>query len=872
VVDTLQCSHTSKVGRKAFALSYLDPLRGNYENWDDALKITHRFYNHRYCDPGEGNSAIFKTQNMCNFYAESGYSPNWAYNACVAEQGRALFRYDGTQDVCGLTPEIYNCNYMVDYLLNSPGELRAPISKQELINTLSDIGCNVSTDSTGRTRSNCSFTTPDSISDWVLRTQSELYPIVTAWGNQNIFMRKDITFQQVCVVAPNGTDPSWRPFCCSILSQDKVLRVYGADLLPQNNPLTVNNPLFTAPRSLTGFECDTEWCATDPQGYCLQDWLDNCQGASSCNRHKYLSRYNPQEMKRTTPTEINASNIMNNLSVSDFIAGIGQDTEDYTQGIPFGGWSCNDFYLTTKMIAQNLNKFFSFERNAAISRVQRVQQEVSQYCFDPATGGTGECACLRGYQSLNANFFAPNPDATSITFFSAPTPLADLSRRIDMYCDVARTGNFSSNGGISPETRDNSSFIGYLSYTTDSGSSYITYSNACQSLTSEGQYPPLGDLKPVQYPTLNPMSSILTQYNFADAIRTLPNNQSAMPYRCWLPACTNPSTAEAVFSDLLTSTITCPSVCYAYSGATNITVGDIDANVLSMGNFMQQCDFEGNEPKQFLSPFMLPGNTVRGFQFDVPQGYYSTLIIQIQNPELDPSKFAVSKTIYATSELPQLLSVSPNSSTLYKYSLSQFAEFTGVQDSMNLSVTIDARNQNVKYMQTNIWLSDNLRGVQRIPVTINIRSSLSDGTNESNWPQACYFSKDEIAPNVFQYTCNAVDCAFGSNSVLSYGAGCGGGGVSLRGTVLEGDDYLTYFRAHLKSNTNIRDTGFLSAHSNTPMVVTVQERQDRAASVLSRENVAAQGFAQLLQAHTQLYGKPFSLESTSVNQSPFRLA
>jgi hypothetical protein len=56
------------------------------------------------------------------------------------------------------------------------------------------------------------------------------------------------------------------------------------------------------------------------------------------------------------------------------------------------------------------------------------------------------------------------------------------------------------------------------------------------------------------------------------------------------------------------------------------------------------------------------------------------------------------------------------------------------------------------------------------------------------------------------------------------------------------------------------------------MVVQVLDRQDSAAPVLSKENVAAQGFQQLLNAHTQLYGKPFSLFSTSINQSIHRLA
>jgi hypothetical protein len=56
-----------------------------------------------------------------------------------------------------------------------------------------------------------------------------------------------------------------------------------------------------------------------------------------------------------------------------------------------------------------------------------------------------------------------------------------------------------------------------------------------------------------------------------------------------------------------------------------------------------------------------------------------------------------------------------------------------------------------------------------------------------------------------------------------------------------------------------------------PMVVKIQPRGiDIAVPLLSTQTVASQGFAQLLRAHTQLFGKPYEFLSQTI--LPDRLA
>jgi hypothetical protein len=458
-----------------------------------------------------------------------------------------------------------------------------------------------------------------------------------------------------------------------------------------------------------------------------------------------------------------------------------------------------------------------------------------------------------------------------------------------LFCDPSQQqGQFSANDtSEAPQSFDNTSFTGLGTYTDGEGVTR-TYSKPCTSFTEvDGTttgYPSLldddGEDITIEYPTLNPMNSVRQQLNYGDIARNQNFNQSQLPYRCWLPACTNPSTYESVFGDLLTSNIQCPSVCYAYSGASTINVTNIDANVLSMGNFMQQCNFPGNRPKAYNAPFLLPGNVVRGFQIDVPQGYLGSITMKVINPEIDTSQFAQSKTLFVATELPGIIDVHINnvgtqSALIYKYSLSAFEAVALGSDSVFLTLTVDTTGQNVKYFQTNLWLSDDLRGVQSVPITLNIHSSLTNPDIEAAWPQSCYLRETLSEELVEEYVCDPVDCSFGSNSYLSNQDGCpvpadgqylGAPYTSPVGhvgsqkhdkTALE---YRTLFRNHIKSNTNLRATSFFN-QDNIPLALQYHDTGGNTSVVQFNDNSLNDNGLGFLRSLSLVYGPTLTLLS-----------
>jgi hypothetical protein len=490
---------------------------------------------------------------------------------------------------------------MIDLSLNEyAGDLKG--GKQKLIDQLGAIGCDVRVTG-GRTSSNCVFkeTLPGTLKDapgyidptqpgtligsysnleWIATDEA---PKVSGWGNINRFVRNNITFIQTCSVAPNGSDPVYKPFCCALHSLADQMRVSGINgpsftTLPNNTKIQVPqiNPLTNKP--FTGKECDDTWCITDPLGYCTDMFVEGCRGTSTCNRHNFLSRYSPPPVKGVDQTAIRSRLLLDQFSITGIVAGVGTAISGVT-GVPLFGYACNSYYNVTKLVAQNKNNFFgsagggptSLAMNTAAQlRVGKVQLEVSTYCTDPATRGSGECACLRGYQSLGADFLNSIQGESSLTFFSKPLAVRDSNRRVDLFCDPSQQlGQFNANDtSEAPQSFDNTSFTGLGVYTDGQGITR-TYSKPCTSFTEvDGTttgYPHLldddGEDITIEYPTLNPMNSVRQQLNFGDIARNQNFNQSQLPYRCWLPACTNPSTYESVFGDLLTANIQCPSVC-----------------------------------------------------------------------------------------------------------------------------------------------------------------------------------------------------------------------------------------------------------------------------------------------------------------------
>jgi hypothetical protein len=160
-------------------------------------------------------------------------------------------------------------------------------------------------------------------------------------------------------------------------------------------------------------------------------------------------------------------------------------------------------------------------------------------------------------------------------------------------------------------------------------------------------------------------------------------------------------------------------------------------------------------------------------------------------------------------------------------------EGNSIRDNVFVTLTVDTTNQNVKYFQTNLWLSDDIRGVQSIPITLNIHSTQTNPDIEAAWPQSCYLRETLSQELVEEYVCDPVDCNFGSNSYLSNQDGCpvpadgqylgapyqspvgNVGSLKYNKTALQ---YRTLFKAHIKSNTNLRATSFFN-QDNVPLAL-----------------------------------------------------
>ena len=128
----------------------MDRNRDATDEWRvPILNIPIKYYTHHYCDPSDATVAA--NLDRCNFVTEAGstYSGTWVgFNSCLARNysgagPQSLYGYDAPQNYCFVTPAEYNCNVMVDLLLNENASDNRLGSKQDLINSLSDLGCNV---------------------------------------------------------------------------------------------------------------------------------------------------------------------------------------------------------------------------------------------------------------------------------------------------------------------------------------------------------------------------------------------------------------------------------------------------------------------------------------------------------------------------------------------------------------------------------------------------------------------------------------------------------------------------------------------------------------------------------------------------------
>ena len=808
------------------------------------------------CDETLGLGMVLQ-RPWAGCYADIGYVP-------YIEPFQAAAGYH--EDTwCWLWESSYTCDVMIDQLLNEnknnaslpPGALSTdPV--QHLITSLGSIGCNPFIDPvTQRTKTSCLFENPNG--NYIHPSR----PHVLAYSNTDYpnTIRWHLSYYATCSVKSasfNGfayvdsqSDYRYKPICCSINNVNEML-VDGSNTLFQVDPITGG--------SLTPLVCDESWCLDDPYGACRDMFLTNCTGTSSCNRHNYLSTYNPVLDPQVDPVGLELLQV---ISVSGYSP----------QPQPFGGLPCNAYYKKTRELSAALNRFAGDNFSVTLFRISEIQEQVSSYCTDPSTRGNGECGCLRGYQSLGAGFTSNtnSPSALegnslqqiSVTFFSVPSPIKNFSHRVDLFCN--------------PYGPNSSSFTGLLSYSSVDGETTCTnptdcvyFSNACSSLTDAGQYALLGGTYGKKYPSLNPNGSLLSSTNYGDAITFVSKvpgvfygnpdwvgdaqrNPFSIPYRCWLPACVDPLVQDVVFNDLLQNS-PCPDVCYAYGGSQAIDMTNVNANVISMGNFVNQCNYDGNSASVNVDPFILPATMMNGFQFDVPQGYVGSLTFNIYSPEIDVATVAVSKTVAIFTDIPQFISVTQDVSVLYKYSYTHYPPLpkVGAHDSVSVTLSVNATSPNPSYYQMNMYLQDNNLGSMRIPITLNIFTTQSDPESESNWPRACAFYTDSLT-SWQDAKCHVVDCFFGSNSVLTNAVRppfCDGGG-------LQGINFDALFgvnRGLLEHGEQTRD-GVPNVTRISPAVLPVLNYPEQSTvSLFNSSDITAFGFAQLLQTHVQLFG------------------
>lgn len=866
----LQCSQSTNANRSFSVLYadlydytrtwYLPGAKGDvdtrifcsYQSW---LGIDHNVTQDS-CDEDLSIGLPLQTRPWAGCYADVGQVPfgGQGYNP----NNPAYGSHENTW--CWLWEDSYTCNVIIDKLLNEQEDNLRNMTKQDLVQSLGNIGCSPIVDANGRTKTNCKFENPNGNYTHSSRPRLAFY-------DQSSFpytRRFNPIWSATCNVAPTSitdvlqaldtnSDYRYKPLCCSLNNVREVSEVMGANFQSQTDPITGNpvSPLM----------CDESWCLDDPLGSCRTMFTQLCTGTSSCHRHNYLSTYNPLQDISALGYDPMAFQLLLQLSVSGY-APLGPQ--------PFGGLPCNAYYKKTEALSRSLVYFFNTDLNVTLLRIQTIQEQVQQYCTDPAYNGNGECGCLRGYQSLGAGFTpnvgpsglgGPLPEQTSITYFSVPSGIKNFSHRVDLYCD--------------PNSSTLPAFLGELSYSTVvnetscTGSTppenCITFSNACSSFTRLGvdQYPLLGGLLGKTYPTLNPMQSILSSTNYGDVIaqtKKVPvglygaqpetRNPFAIPYRCWLPACVDPNVTEVVFNDLLQNS-PCPDVCYAYGGSEAIDLTNVNANVISMGNFVNQCNYDGNSSTVNVEPLILPSLLSNGFQFDVPQGYTGSLTFNVFNSEYDVSQVASSKTVNIFTDIPFYLSVTQDVTLLYKYDYVSVTKDPYAHDSISVTLTVNAQSTTPAYYQLNMYLRDSNLGQMQIPITLNIFSTLSNPASESNWPRACAFYGDSTSQNL-NSKCHAVDCFFGSNSVLTNAVlppGCSGGLNAINFT-----DFFDTSRHLIQTGLSSTDGVPYAVKIKPPSLPITNYRNDPTLSLYNENDLTSLGYSQLLQTHVQLYG------------------
>lgn len=488
--------------------------------------------------------------------------------------------------------------------------------------------------------------------------------------------------------------------------------------------------------------CAQEWCLSDPRGQCLPIY-EGCQGMSPCGRQWLLSNI----PKPTTDPELSSLSI-----------------KTYNHGNGIGCWQ---WYQVTQEQAAFRAKIDAQPDQALVgtNRVNLGSNLAINYCRSAENRGQGECACINGYDQMNANFGVQNIDLQADANTKPPYMVSlndkGTARRVDAYCIL---------DGVATNTEQYSftlaSWTNALTRTIN-GNTY-TYSNVC----SQSQI-----YNPEAFPqaTMNPIGSFASLSNFGDMNYYSTNLLQVgdtppftpMPIQCWLPACVAKSD-NVVFRDILQYTITCPNICYKFSGGDSINITTSEDTFVNINTNNIGC---GDEYTYTGQPFAVPEgckiNEIR-----VPPNFSRTLNIQVTYPNYENALGYMKTTMTAYSNAYPLLSVfntdaqafSFSSTPAELYALKSKPSYNTIPQpqSLTLQVQINSEGEEYQVYNTAITLFNEQAHTLTIPFRIAILGDIGDGTTGSVSCITCDAAFSSCQPTPFQ-GCNA-SCP----SVLSY--------------------------------------------------------------------------------------------------------